>query len=276
MVVARLRAAGCVFAEDEAALLREAAGPGARAEVALEGLVARRVAGEPLEHLLGWVAFAGRRWSVGPGVFVPRRRTELMVRAALALARPAGPLLAQPTAPVTVVDLCCGCGAVGGAVALGLRAQGAHMVLHAADVAVAATDHARRNLEPLGGRVHTGDLFDALPAHLRGGVDVLLCNAPYVPTDAIATMPPEARDHEPAVALDGGGDGLDVVRRVVAGAREWLAPGGSLLFEVGTGQVDAATRLVGSHGLRPRVVTDDDPDADDATGGTVVVATSAD
>ncbi|GAA1710788.1 hypothetical protein GCM10009809_03950 [Isoptericola hypogeus] len=231
----------------------------------LERLVARRVAGEPLEHVLGWVAFAGRRWSVGPGVFVPRRRTELMVAAALSLPRRPG--------AVTVLDLCCGCGAVGGAVLLGLREDGRDVALHALDVDPAATGHARRNLEPLGGAVRTGDLFDPLPAKLRGRADVLLCNAPYVPTDAIATMPPEAREHEPAVALDGGGDGLDVVRRVVDAAPAWLAPGGSLLFEVGTGQVARATALVGRAGLAPRVVTDADPDADDATGGTVVVAT---
>ena len=306
MVVARLRAAGCVFAEDEAALLREAARPAPPDRVGtpypvrhtflptrvrsadpadvLEELVARRVAGEPLEHVLGWVAFAGRRWSVGPGVFVPRRRTELMVRAALELSgRAAGIPAARPDSSVTVVDLCCGCGAVGGAVAVGLRERRGRLqphgaddgvVLHAADVDTAATEHARRNLTPLGGAVHTGDLFAALPPGLRGSVDVLLCNAPYVPTAAIATMPPEAREHEPAVALDGGDDGLDVLRRVAAGAPAWLAPGGSLLFEVGTGQVDAATRLVAHHSLAPRVVTDDDPDADDATGGTVVVATA--
>ncbi|MFE7407499.1 putative protein N(5)-glutamine methyltransferase [Isoptericola sp. NPDC057559] len=260
VVTARLRAAGCVFAEDEAALLLGSAADAAR----LEELVARRVAGEPLEHLLGWVSFAGRRWSVGPGVFVPRRRTELMVAAALAL-----------PAPATVLDLCCGCGAVGGSVLLGLRAAGAPPVLHASDVEPAAVTHARRNLEPLGAAVHEGDLLAAVPTILRSRVDLLLCNAPYVPTAAIATMPPEARDHEPAVALDGGSDGLDVLRRVVAAAPGWLAPGGSLLFEVGTDQVDGATALVTAHGLRAAVVTDDDPDADDATGGTVVVATLA-
>ncbi|MFD6178129.1 MULTISPECIES: putative protein N(5)-glutamine methyltransferase [unclassified Isoptericola] len=258
-LVVRLRAAGCVFAEDEAALLVEAT---ADDEAGLEELVARRVAGEPLEHVLGWVRFAGRRWSVGPGVFVPRRRTELMVAAALAL-----------PAPSTVLDLCCGCGAVGGAVLLGLRTAGAGPVLHASDVEPAAVGHARRNLEPLGAAVHEGDLLAAVPTILRGRVDLLLCNAPYVPTRAIATMPPEARDHEPAVALDGGDDGLDVLRRVVAAAPGWLAPGGSLLFEVGTDQVDGATALVAAHGLRPAVTTDEDPDADDATGGTVVVAT---
>jgi len=264
-LVARLRAAGCVFAEDEAALLLEAArAAGVVDAERLEELVARRVSGEPLEHLLGWVEFAGRPWSVGPGVFVPRRRTELMVAAALALPAPA--TVALP-APATVLDLCCGCGAVGGAVLLGLRAADAAPVLHASDVEPAAVVHARRNLEPLGAVVHEGDLLDAVPGDLRGRVDLLLCNAPYVPTTAIATMPPEARDHEPAVALDGGSDGLGVLRRVVAAAPGWLAPGGSLLFEVGTDQVPGATALVESHGLRPAVVTDDD------AGGTVVVAT---
>lgn len=274
-VVASLRAAGCVFAEEEADLLLEAAGAGA----GLGPMVARRVAGEPLEHVLGWAAFAGRRWSVGPGVFVPRRRTELLVRTALAAASPGG------TDPVVVVDLCCGCGAVGGAVLLGLRdAAGpaggpagppARVTLHASDVDPTATAHARRNLGPLGGHVRTGDLLDAVPRGLRGRVDVLLCNAPYVPTAAIATMPPEAREHEPAVALDGGLDGLDVLRRVVTAAPAWLAPGGRLLFEVSLGQAAAAAALVAGAGLRAAVVQDD-PDDDLSAGGTVVVATRHD
>ncbi len=262
-VVASLRAAGCVFAEEEADLLLEAAAAGAD----LRAVVARRVAGEPLEHVLGWVAFAGRRWSVGPGVFVPRRRTELMVRAALAAPPPGGP------DGVVVVDLCCGCGAVGGAVLLGLAAD---VTLHASDVDPAATAHARRNLGPLGGHVHTGDLLDGVPGRLRGRVDLLLCNAPYVPTAAIATMPPEAREHEPAVALDGGPDGLDVLRRVVAAAPAWLAPDGSLLFEVSPGQAATAAALVADAGMRAAVVhddPDDDPDGDGPAGGTVVVAT---
>jgi release factor glutamine methyltransferase len=264
-VVARLRAAGCVFAEEEAALLLDAAGT-------IEELVARRVAGEPLEHLLGWAEFAGRRWSVGPGVFVPRRRTELMVRTALAA-------LARREERVVVVDLCCGCGAVGGAVLLGLDDGGTAagerraVTLHASDIDPAATGHARVNLEPLGAVVHTGDLLDPLPDALRGRVDLLLCNAPYVPTDAIATMPPEARDHEPTTALDGGPDGLDMIRRVVAAARGWLRPGtGRLLFEVSPAQAPDAVALAASAGLRA-VVVQDDPDSDEPTGGTVVVAT---
>jgi release factor glutamine methyltransferase len=275
-VVARLRAAGCVFAEEEGALLLDAVRRRQLGDV-LEELVARRVAGEPLEHLLGWAAFAGRRWSVGPGVFVPRRRTELMVRAALAA-------LARREGRLVVVDLCCGCGAVGGAVLLGLRpAHARHdggrpdggaprVTLHASDVDPATTAHARVNLEPLGAVVHTGDLLDPLPTDLEGRVDVLLCNAPYVPTDAIATMPPEARDHEPTTALDGGPDGLDMIRRVVAAAPGWLRPGtGRLLFEVSPAQAPVAVALAANAGLRA-VVVHDDPD-DEPTGGTVVVAT---
>lgn len=260
-LVTRLRAAGCVFAEEEAALLLEAAalGGGAQPGDRLEHLVERRIGGEPLEHVLGWVAFAGRRWGVAPGVFVPRQRSELLVREAVA---------AAPPGRAVVVDLCCGNGALGGAVALALRDAGGEVVLHASDVDAAATACAAANLAPLGGVVHAGDLYAALPGSLQGGVDILLCHAPYVPTAAIALMPPEAREHEPLVALDGGSDGLDVLRRVIADAWSWLAPGGSLLFEVGDDEqlATVATHLT-AVGLGLRVAEDDE------TGATVVVAT---
>ncbi len=248
-VVARLRAAGCVFAEDEARLLLAAV----RTPAELTALVDRRVTGEPLEHLLGWVEFCGLRIAVDPGVFVPRRRTEFLVRQA---ARRGGSV---------VVDLCSGSGAVGVAVATALGA----VELHAADVDPAAVACARRNLVAVGGLVHEGDLFDALPVALRGRVDVLVANVPYVPTEAIAQMPPEARDHEPRIALDGGADGLGVARRLIAGAPAWLAPGGSVLFETSEGQAPAAVAAVTSAGLEPSVATDDE------LGGTVVVGTLA-
>ncbi|NEK93064.1 putative protein N(5)-glutamine methyltransferase [Modestobacter muralis] len=240
-VVARLRAAGCVFAEDEAELLLAAAPTAA----VLDGLVARRVAGEPLEQVLGWAEFCGQRFAVEPGVFVPRRRTELLVRAAVQGARPGA----------VVLDLCCGVGAVGAAVATALGP----VELHAADVDPAAVRCARRNLAGRG-TVHEGDLFAPLPAGLAGRVDVLVVNAPYVPTDAIALMPPEARDHEARAALDGGADGLDVHRRVAAGVRRWLAPGGSLLIETSRRQAPGTQALVAAAGLAARVVTDDDLD----------------
>jgi release factor glutamine methyltransferase len=244
-VVGLLRAAGCVFAEDEARLLVAAAGSGAE----LAALVDRRVAGVPLEHVLGWAEFCGLRIGVDPGVFVPRRRTEFLARQAIRLAGPGA----------LVVDLCCGSGAVGAAVVA--ARPGAEV--HAADVDPAAVACARRNLP--GGQVHCGDLFDALPAALTGRVDVLVANVPYVPSAAIALMPPEAREHEPRVALDGGSDGLDVARRVVSAAGAWLVPGGLVLFEVGEAQVPAARQLVAAAGLLPAVVTDED------AGATVVI-----
>jgi release factor glutamine methyltransferase len=247
-LVRRLRAAGCVFAEDEAGLLHEAATEGRD----LDELVGRRIAGEPLEHLLGRVEFCGLRLAVEPGVFVPRSRTALLVQQALSALPSRG-----AEAPV-VVDLCCGCGAVGAA----LLAARPDLDLHAADVDPAAVRCARRNLPPH--RVHQGDLYAVLPAELRGQVDVLVANAPYVPSDDIALMPPEARDHEPHTALDGGGDGLDVLRRVVAGAPGWLTPGGVLLVESSTGQAPVVAAAMTAAGLEPRITSDDE------TGGTVV------
>lgn len=248
-VVTRLRAAGCVFAEDEAELLLSTA----RTPAELGAMVARRAEGLPLEHVLGWAEFAGVRVAVDPGVFVPRRRTEFLVERAVALA-PAG---------AVVVDLCCGSGALGVALVAGLT--GAE--LHAADVDPAAVECARRNVTPVGGRVHRGDLFAALPAGLRGRVDVLLANVPYVPTGEIELLPSEARVHEARVALDGGADGLEVLRRVTAEAALWLAPGGRLLFETGEHQVPAAVAAVTAGGLVPEVATCEERYA------TVVVAT---
>jgi len=180
-------------------------------------------------------------------VFVPRRRSELVV--VVAAREPAD----------LVVDLCCGSGALGAALAA--RWPGAQV--HATDSDLAAVACARRNLPPE--RVHEGDLYAALPDELRGQVDLLVVNAPYVPTGAIATMPREAREHEHRVALDGGADGLDVQRRVAAGAPAWLRPGGRLVLETGRAQGDRTAGLLAAAGLEPSVETDDEID------GTVVV-----
>ena len=244
-VVRRLRAAGVVFAEEEARLLAEAAsGP------ALVALVGRRVAGEPLEPLLGWAAFDGLRVPVDPHVFVPRRRTELLAREAAGLAEPGS----------VVLDLCCGTGAVG--LAIATRVPG--VLLHAADLEHAAVVNARRTLAPVGGRVWEGDLFDVLPDGLR--FDVIAVNAPYVPTERIADMPREARDFEPHVALDGGGDGLDVHRRVVAAVRTWLAPGGAVLIETGRTQAAWTALLLQRAGLDASIESDDEIDGTVAIG----------
>lgn len=247
VIVRRLRAAGCVFAEDEAQLLIAASVSSAE----LVAMVDRRVAGLPLEHVLGWAEFCGLRITVDPGVFVPRRRTELLVRQATALA--------PPTA--TVVDLCCGSGALGAALASSLD----DVELHAVDIDPAAVRSAHRNVRPFGGRVHEGDLYGPLPETLRGRVDVLLANAPYVPTEAIRLLPPEARIHEPRVALDGGADGLDVLRRVVAEAPGWLASGGHLLVETSRRQVSELADVVAVSGLACRTASTD--------GATILIAT---
>jgi len=248
-IVRRLRAAGCVFAEDEAALLHEAA----QSPDDLERMVLRRIAGTPLELILGWAEFAGLRILVDPGVFVPRRRTEILVREAVGVAR----------SWAVVLDLCCGTGAVGAAIA----ARVAGVELYAAELEPAAIVNARRNIEPLGGTVLAGDLFAAVPTELRGRFDLIAVNAPYVPTEAIALMPPEARDYEPPIALDGGSDGLDFHRRVAAEANDWLTPEGTLVIESSERQAPQSAELFVARGFAARITEWEDVD------GTAIVVT---
>ena len=264
-LVVTLRAAGCVFAEDEAALLTAQA----RTPLELDGLVARRVAGEPLEQVLGWAEFCGLRVAVEPGVFVPRRRSAflveraaLAVRAARATAAPRAAHAPEadetPRATTTavdprlvVVDLCCGSGAIAAAL-LARIAPDATVELHAADLDPVAVRCARRNLGSRG-RVHVGDLFAALPHSLRGRIDILVASTPYVPSDAVQLMPPEARDHEPLEALEGGPDGLHVVRRLIAEAPEWMAPAGRVLLETSAAQASTTVEIFAAAGLSARV-----------------------
>jgi release factor glutamine methyltransferase len=240
-IVGSLRAAGCVFAEEEADLLTSAAGdPGE-----LAAMVAQRVAGSPLEQIVGWAEFCGLRIAVEPGVFVPRRRSEFLVRRAARLS--------PPRAHPVVLDLCCGTGAIGLALAGALP----DAELHAADIDPVAVRCARRNVGERGA-VYQGNLYDPLPPGLRGRVDLLIVNAPYVPTTEIALMPAEARLHEPRVALDGGPDGVDIHRRVAAGAPEWLAPDGHLLIETSERQAPLTAAAMSAAGLTPEVFIDDD------------------
>lgn len=254
-LTARLRAAGCVFAEEEAQLLTASA----TSPRQLEALVERRAGGVPLEHLLGWAEFCGLRIGVAAGVFVPRRRTEFLVRQAALLLQGSRPrfFAAGGARPSVVLDLCCGSGAVGAA----LAAQAGPLELHASDIDAGAVRCARRNLLPLGGEVYEGDLYDPLPARLRGRVEVLAVNAPYVPSAEIRTMPQEARLHEPLVSLNGGADGLDVQRRVVAAALQWLAPGGHLLVETSLRQAPLTVDLFLRNGLTARVASSEELDA---------------
>ena len=267
-MTARLRAAGSVFAEDEAELLVSAA----EDDASLESMVARRVAGEPVEAIVGWASFCGLRIVVAPGVFVPRRRTELLVAEGLRIVRDVSAVIPPNRQPKrhglserVVVELCCGTGAVGAAILAGVCTSEVELELHAADIDPRATACARENIGGRG-KVHTGDLYDALPTDLRGRVDLLVANAPYVPTADIPLMPSEARDHEPTVALDGGADGLDVQRRIITGAPEWLAPGGHLIVETSHHQAAGTVAAYEAAGLVPRVVTDDDLDATAVVG----------
>ena len=191
-------------------------------------MVRQRVRGLPLEQIVGWAEFAGLRIAIEPGVFVPRRRTELLLRQALRLA---------PAATS-------GCRAV---LRFGRRWRSLWR-RHCRSRAV------RHRYRPGCGAMRPPEFGSTSPGqppsskatsmshcrrHWSGRVDLLLANAPYVPTDSIALMPPEARLYEPRVALDGGSDGLDVHRRIIAGATRWLAPHGRLLVETSRNQAPA-------------------------------------
>jgi release factor glutamine methyltransferase len=142
---------------------------------------------------------------------------------------------------------------------MAVHAEAPLSTVYAADSDPTAVACAKDNL---GERVYQGDLFDALPDDLRGSVDVLLANVPYVATRHIPLLPSEARDHEPRTALDGGDDGLDVFRRVIAGAPQWLRPsGGIVMSEITEAQIDAAIFAVQRAGLRAEVAYDEDLEA---------------
>jgi release factor glutamine methyltransferase len=248
---ARLAAAGCVSAEAEARwLLEEVLGlaPGTlptrrgeplppRAAARLERMVARRVTGEPLQYVIGWAPFGPLRLEVGKGVFVPRPETELVAERAARHLRQAGP------APVAV-DLCTGSGAI--ACFLAEEVPGARVL--ATEVDPGALVWARRNLRRQV-ELLEGDLDEPLPADLEGRVHVLVANVPYVPAGAITLLPRDVREHEPRLALDGGPDGLDVLRRVAAAAPRWLAPGGWLVCEMGEDQDKEAAGALAAAGL---------------------------
>ncbi len=224
-VEARLAAAGCIAAAEEAGELLAAVGPRA---AALEEAVRRREAGEPLAWITGLTRFCGHQVRVDPGVYVPRPQTELLAeRAAALLAERAAAGCAGCTGAARAVDLCTGAGAV--ALHCQRSVPGAAVV--GVDVDRRAVACARAN----GVTAVLGDLGSALGDECA---DVVTAVAPYVPTAAVAFLPADVRCYEPRAALEGGVDGLAVVRRVVAEAGRLLRPGGWLLVELG-GEQDA-------------------------------------
>jgi release factor glutamine methyltransferase len=204
-----------------------------------DALVARRAAREPLQHIVGRAAFRHLELAVGPGVFVPRPETEVVVDAALAA-------IVDRPAPV-VVDLCAGSGAI----ALAIAAERPDAVVHAVELSDDAVQWLRRNIESCAPAVNlvVADITDpALLTELDGRVDLVASNPPYLPTTSLDQLAPEVRDHDPAPALFGGADGLALIPAVTTAAWRLLRAGGTVVVEHGDDQgeaVPAVLRLQG-------------------------------
>jgi release factor glutamine methyltransferase len=236
----RLVAAGCVAAADEAEELAVAShGDDTR----LAALVDRRSTGEPLAWITGMTSFCGVSIAVTPGVYVPRWQSQPLAERASERLPPEG----------RAIDLGTGSGAI--ACVLRVRRPSASVLGTERDPA--AAECARGN----GVTVAEGDLFEGVPTSWRGSVDVVVAVLPYVPTGEIEYLPRDVREFEPTGALDGGADGLVVVRRAVAAARAWLRPGGYLLLEIGGDQPDALTAVLESARFGSiQVICDEDGD----------------
>ena len=237
-VAARLTAAGVPAAHAEARwlvehALRDASPPGATPaqdllEVRLEALVERRLAHEPLQLVLGRWPFRTVELELVPGVFVPRRETEVVAGVAIDHARRLGP-------GAVVAEPCTGTGAI----TASLLAELDDVEVYATDRSPAAVAVARRNVAAVtragpSPRAHVmeGDLLAPLPARLRGRLDLLVANPPYLPSGDLEHLAPEVAEHDPPAALFGGLDGHEVVDRLLAAAARWLRPGGVVVLEI--------------------------------------------
>lgn len=226
-VAQRLAAAGIAPARTEARWLVEHAEAVADGgcEDRLEALVRRREAGEPLQLLLGRWPFRTVELELAPGVFLPRPETEVVAGVAVRTAAAAGPH------PV-VAEPCTGTGAI----AASLLAEVPGVQVHASDIDPGAVALARRNLAAVAGAerfsVHEGDLLTPLPAELRGQLDLLVANPPYLPSSDVDHLDVEVAGHDPAAALFGGPDGHEVVDRLLELARSWLRPAGTVVLEI--------------------------------------------
>lgn len=202
--------------------------------------IERRAMGEPLQYVTGEMPFRHLVLQVRPGVFIPRPETEVLVDAVLEFIDRTGD--AEPV----VIDLCTGSGAIG----VSIAHERTCARVYATEIVPGTAEAARSNSERAGVServsVAVGDLFAPLPASLRGKVDVVVSNPPYIPTADLADLPAEVVSREPGIALDGGADGLVVVRRIAEEAREWLRPGGLLAMETDTARVKDAADLLSS------------------------------
>jgi release factor glutamine methyltransferase len=224
-VVQRLRAAGCVDAGAEAELfVASAADP-----LTLEAWVSRRERGEPPAWITGRVRFCGQALHITPGVYVPRSQSEELARRAAMLLPDHGRAL----------DLCTGIGAV----AAHLKAAVPTAAVFGADVDARAAECAARN----GVTAVVADVAE--PFRSRGDFDVVTAIAPYVPTDEMRLLPADVQRYESRVALDGGADGLDLVRRIIVAGSRLLRPAGWLLVEVGADQDERLARTFAENGL---------------------------
>ena len=217
---------GFVAPEEEAAELRAAGGD-------LDALVARRLTGEPLAWITGTVEFCGRTILVQPGVYVPRWHTESVAWRAVARMPRGG----------TGIDLCTGSGAIARSVVD--EVPGA--LVHAVELDEAACAWAERNLAGTGVDLRHGDLATAFE-DLDGTVDVVTCNPPYIPLEAWESVAPEARDHDPHLALFSGVDGLDAIRVLERRAAVLLRPGGVVGFEHADAQGESAPAVLSATG----------------------------
>jgi release factor glutamine methyltransferase len=197
-------------------------------------LITRRATREPLQHLTGEAWFRHVRLEVGPGVFTPRPETELLAGWAIEHC---------VDDQLVVVDLCTGSGAIARAIAD--EAPGA--IVHAVELDGPAHAYAARNLAGTGVDLRRGDAFTAFD-DLLGTVDVVVCNPPYVPLEAWESVAPEARDHDPHLALFSGDDGLDAIRRLAVRAAELLRPGGVLGVEHADVQGESVPELLAATG----------------------------
>lgn len=216
-------------------------------------LVRRRAGGEPLQTILGETEFYSRSFKVEPGVFIPRPETERLVEIAASLLAPGDRNLLQPVA----VEIGTGTGVIAVSLALELP----RLMVWATDLNPAAVDLAKRNAHRHGveGRVEVlrGSRFDPLPAHLKGGVDLLVSNPPYIASAEIAGLAREVADHDPRLALDGGADGLDFYRALAHGLAGWLRPGGLVALEIGAEQGLAVPAIFAASGVMDLVVHKD-------------------